>query len=544
MKFNRNLDIGSLEAEDDRFLIQSFVEKDEFKALRSFASQKSIVLGRTGSGKSALLRKLEESEVNLVRIKPEEMSLRFLSNSDIIEYFRRLDIKLDLFYKVLWKHVFIVEILKLHYGKEKVARENKIQAFFEGIEFKFNKKKKNAIEYLRKWHDKFWESTEYRVKELENRLRDEFRSSAGIDSQLFEKFVKAKISNEAKNIIEQSRKVEVLNKAQKVVSEIQLDEISSILDFIKVDLLQKSDKHYYILIDDLDKEWVDSKIVYDLIVALIHCIKEINSFPNIKIVISLRLNLYQLCLERSSLKGTQREKLANMLLHLSWSEQDLMELLQKRLDVLSKNLNETTVKLEDILPSSDKRGNKIAGVDYIIKRTLFRPRDVISYFNKAIKYSEGNTKISRTALKMAESEYSVERLLAVEDEWKENFALIKDYLKIFTNKSFKFSTTDLTTNDVKDFCYSVYRKANDTELKQLVYEGWRPEKEEKVKEHLINRLYQVGIIGVKPSSTEKIYYSYQIDNAFDKFKIDKGYTFYVNPAFHSALHIRANDTQD
>jgi hypothetical protein len=540
MKFNRHIDIGSLEAEDDRFLIKSFIEKDEFRAISSLASQKCIVLGRTGSGKSALLRRLEETQQNLVRIKPEEMSLRFLSNSDIIEYFRRLDIKLDLFYKVLWKHVFIVEILKLHYGKEKVVRENKIQSFFEGIEFRFNKKKKNAIEYLRKWHDKFWESTEYRVRELENRLRDEYKSSAGIDSQLFDNFVKAKISSEANNIIEQSKKVEVLNKAQKVISEIQLDEISSILDFIKVDLLQKTDKIYYIVIDDLDKEWVDSKIVYDLIVALIHTIKEINAFPNIKIIISLRLNLYQLCLEKSSLKGTQREKLANMLMHISWSEKDLTDLLQRRLEALAISMGEAPLRLEDILPTGDKRGNKIAGVEYIIKRTLFRPRDVISYFNKAIKYSDGQSKISRTALRMAESEYSVERLLAVEDEWKENFSLIKDYLKILTNKLFRFSLSDITANDIRDFCYSVYPKSSDTQLKQLVFKGWEPGRIEKVREHLINRLYQVGIVGVKPSATEKIYYSYQIDNAFDQFKLDEHYAFFVNPAFHSALHIRIN----
>jgi hypothetical protein len=170
MKFDRNIDIGSLEAEDDKYLLDSFVIKTDYKAISDASNQKSIILGRTGMGKSALIRKLVNSKENIARIKPEEMSLRFLSNSDILDYFRRLGISLDLFYKVLWKHVFIVEVLKLYYGEDKVKTGNKLYSLFESVDFKFNKKKKNAIEYLRKWHDHFWENTEYRIREIEDNL--------------------------------------------------------------------------------------------------------------------------------------------------------------------------------------------------------------------------------------------------------------------------------------------------------------------------------------------------------------------------------------
>jgi GTPase SAR1 family protein len=123
LKFTRNLDIGSLEAEDDNFLISAFIEKQDSTVLQETDNQKCIIVGRTGTGKSALIRRLIEGEENVSQIRPEEMSLKYLSNSDILEYFRKLDVKLDLFYKVLWKHVFIVEILKLYYGPNKLTVE-------------------------------------------------------------------------------------------------------------------------------------------------------------------------------------------------------------------------------------------------------------------------------------------------------------------------------------------------------------------------------------------------------------------------------------
>lgn len=119
-KFRKNVDIGSLYAENDSLLLNAFVEKYEFSILTDLSNPKSILIGRTGSGKSALIKYLESKEELIVRIDPESLSLRHLINSDIINYFKNLDVKLDLFYKLLWKHVFIVEFLKNVFPKRYV----------------------------------------------------------------------------------------------------------------------------------------------------------------------------------------------------------------------------------------------------------------------------------------------------------------------------------------------------------------------------------------------------------------------------------------
>lgn len=537
MKFDRNIDIGSLEAEDDSFLLSSFVNKPEYTALKDTDNQKCIILGRTGMGKSALIRKISESKFEVSRIRPEEMSLRYLSNSDILDYFRRLGISLDLFYKVLWKHVFIVEILKLYYGEDKVTAGNKIQTMFESVEFKFNKKKKNAIEYLRKWHDKFWESTEYRIKELEDKLRESLKVSLGGDAKLFDEFVKAKAGAETEEIIERSKKAEILYKAQSVVNEIQLTEISTILDIIQTELLPKTQKKFFILIDDLDKHWVDKKIVYDLIVALLLSIKEVNNCKNLKIVTSLRLNLLQLSLQEANTTGFQREKFDNMFLNLYWNENELKELVQNRINTLYVQQSENAPLIDDILPKDPKRGIKTDGFTYMLSRSFYRPRDLISFLNKSIKYSKGNSKISRESINLAENDYSLERLNAIEDEWNENYSHLPFYFNVIRNRLFKFVAEDIHWRDLEKFCKAIFHKTKSNEVKSIVNNGWKKGRENNTRKHILNVLYTIGCIGVKQSTENRTLYSFHYNNTLDYFELHDDYVFYINPALHKTLVI-------
>ena len=115
-KFNQYLEIGSPDAETDRLLEQVFIEKDALFALKDMTNQRSIIIGRTGSGKSAILKHIESTEQKVVRIEPEAMSLRFLSNSTLLQYFSSIGVNLNFFYKILWKHVFIIELLRLHFS--------------------------------------------------------------------------------------------------------------------------------------------------------------------------------------------------------------------------------------------------------------------------------------------------------------------------------------------------------------------------------------------------------------------------------------------
>lgn len=100
LKITRNLKVGALDAETDyQLLDKCFIDKGDLNRLLNVDSPEAIVLGRTGAGKSALIHRIHKTVNYCSRLDPNDISIRFLEYSDIIQFFDALDIKLDLFYK-------------------------------------------------------------------------------------------------------------------------------------------------------------------------------------------------------------------------------------------------------------------------------------------------------------------------------------------------------------------------------------------------------------------------------------------------------------
>lgn len=176
-RFRRNDSIGTADAEsDDKYISDCFVETGDLDALLDFSSPKRIIVGRTGSGKLALVRKLKEVEENVIELPPQNLSLAYIANSDILKFFEAAGVNLDLFYQLLWKHVLTVELLK---NKYKIKNEDQKRSFLSNLfsSIKKDRSKEQAINYLREWGEKFWEETEYRVKELTTKVETDLKAS-------------------------------------------------------------------------------------------------------------------------------------------------------------------------------------------------------------------------------------------------------------------------------------------------------------------------------------------------------------------------------
>ena len=114
-RFRKHDIVGAADAEDDLdFLRSCFIDTGSLRVLKNCADPRRIVLGRTGSGKTALLKRLAEAEERVIEVHPESLSLGYISNSTILRFFSSLGVNLDIFFKLLWRHVFTVEILKHH----------------------------------------------------------------------------------------------------------------------------------------------------------------------------------------------------------------------------------------------------------------------------------------------------------------------------------------------------------------------------------------------------------------------------------------------
>ncbi|MGI9485658.1 MAG: P-loop ATPase, Sll1717 family, partial [Geminicoccaceae bacterium] len=115
-----NTSIGCSAAEDDSSTLhECFVTTDLLADVLDTSSSKSILLGRTGSGKSAAIMHIKEKETNIIEIEPENLALNYISNSDIISFFEKLGLNLDNFYQLLWRHVLCVELLNFYFYKKK-----------------------------------------------------------------------------------------------------------------------------------------------------------------------------------------------------------------------------------------------------------------------------------------------------------------------------------------------------------------------------------------------------------------------------------------
>src|SRR5690554_6552107 len=98
--------IGSIQAEmDEQFLHDCFVDNGYLNIIKDCANPKAIVVGRTGSGKSALLLAIKRTQEHVVVLSPHSLSLQYVSNSDILNFFNELGVKLNLFFRLLWRHV-------------------------------------------------------------------------------------------------------------------------------------------------------------------------------------------------------------------------------------------------------------------------------------------------------------------------------------------------------------------------------------------------------------------------------------------------------
>ncbi|MEW6441319.1 MAG: hypothetical protein AB1640_10340 [bacterium] len=541
-KFRKNDRIGAAGAEEDgEFLSSCFVDTGDLHLLQDLSDHRQIVLGRTGTGKSALLTKLRESKPEyVIEISPENLALTYVSNSTILNFFSNLGVNLDPFFKLLWRHVLTIEVLSRCFEHTCKDRQksllDRLSSMFMGGS-RHDKEMKEAVEYLKEWGKSFWLETEFRVKEITQKLENEL--GAALSAQLGPSAASIGSSSQSIERLSQEQKSELHSRAQQIVSAAQVQDLHKVINLLDT-VLQDKQKKYYIVIDGLDENWVEERIRYRLIMALILTARDFIRVSNAKVIVAIRRDLIERVFRLTRESGFQEEKFQSLYLPLVWKKADLIELLDRRIDALvSRRYTKQKVTHRDLLP---KQYNSKPISEFIIE-IADRPRDVISFFNSCISAATNLARLRVSELRMAEGEYSRSRLRALGDEWSADYPCLLDFAAILYRRPGSFKIATIEDRDINELCLRI--SAEDPGGQGLLQKHAMKLVDCAISAHdfrifLIQVFYQVGLIGLKITPHETAAWVNELGKRVSAAEISDETSAVVHPAFHRALGIRSN----
>ena len=472
--FKNNMNIGNLEAETDNFLQDCFVETELYRILSDFNSDsnnflKRIIVGRTGSGKTALLEHVKRNAVieTKAELAAETTVFEYIKNNKFIHDLVEKKVDLTIFFKSLWNHVILVKILTVLDTKK---------TFFDNI----RKKYKNLENYLEKYEKNFF------ADDILMTITNNFQEgvSAEINCSGLGG-VSAKTDTEHTDVL-QSRTNVFINKDL-------LSKQKEIINYLKSDFRWDKQKTIFITIDDLDKSWItNTQVKYGFIDALLESIKEFLKLQKLKIIISIRTDILEGVY--STHKARQEEKDRSLIQPIEWTKEEIRCLLDKRITHLLRNKYKKMQfpLLKDVFNFKIKSE---PADEYILNRTMLRPRDGIDFVNFCFRSANGKTEMDKNIVLEAEECYFESRKTALQNEWVSLYPEVNKYIDILLQYVIKreFSLKDL--RNIKDDIYDELIKTNNME-DPLVKVALSDNKEEMIK-FLLNIWFKMGVISIK-----------------------------------------------
>lgn len=532
------MSIGSVSAEtDESFLFDCFVHHPAVEAATNLKTPGMILAGRTGSGKTAVVKYIERGNHKNTEIEPAEMAMSYVVNSDIINFLQNIGADLDLFFQLLWKHVLCIEFIRL---KHDVKDANKSRGVFDGLLKRFfgDERRKRSLNYLREWEGKFWINMDENIKEIVDKYARQVAAEAGIEM--------SQLSVGGKGTIELSteKKIEISMRARKIVDAGQLAELSGVIDILaQEDEQDDRMMKYFILMDRLDDRWVDDSVRFRLIRALIECLKAFRKIHHLKIVIALRSDILERVVQETADTGFQREKYDDLFIRMKWNKKELRELVEKRINLLFKRqYSGDTIGFDDVFPYNV---GQVDPFEYMIERTLMRPRDIITFVNECLHRADGQYEVSAKTIREAEAEFSRIRRQALEQEWQSAFPTLRRLFDFMSSRRGSFGFQELINDGQLDELAMAIGGEEEIEF-DPVYEPAAKAFDEgggrlQFAQRVVEILYRVGAVGIKLQPQERFWFSHIDQPVITPNLITSEARIRIHPMLHRALNIAGPD---
>jgi hypothetical protein len=330
---------------------------------------------------------------------------------------------------------------------------------------------------------------------------------------------------------------------RKIISSDQLAELAGVIEMLSESEAGEDMKQFFILIDKLDEHWVDVSLRFKLIRSLIESLKSFRRIPNLKILVALRSDVLERVVQETRDLTFQREKLDDYFVHIKWTKVLLRQLVNSRIQSLFRGQYAArAIEFEDVFPFNV--GN-VDPFEYILERTLMRPRDVIAFVNECLEVAQGNYEVTGTMIKRAEINFSRIRRDALEQEWQSAFPSIKRLIDFVGNRQKAIITFDelCSQKEADDVALAIYseKKIDFDPLYEVASAHY--EKDTGLGEDLIKpivgALYRVGAIGVKLKNGSRFMYSHMDEALLPIAQLTEDARVRIHPMLWGALRLQA-----
>jgi hypothetical protein len=280
----------------------------------------------------------------------------------------------------------------------------------------------------------------------------------------------------------------------------------------------KEKEEVWLLIDNIDKSWPvhgstdqDILIVRELLEATRKLQQRLEDGGTaFRCLVFLRSDIYEHLLEKTPDKGKDTA------INLEWSDSEMFEeLVRLRIEASTglegefrdvwSEISEAHIKVQDTF-------------DYIVERTLMRPRDLLMFLGRCIEVAinRGHDRVQVDDILLAERSYSEDMLFWLASEIADTRGEWQDSLYAFQGSRMRLSPDDVT---------SVLRVTGI---------------EEPATDQVIDLLLQFGFLGVTAPGFEEDMYSHLVRHNIrrlrDPIRSGRG-QFVIHPAFREALDI-------
>jgi hypothetical protein len=438
----------------------------------AMSGRKTLIIGRKGSGKSAIcvgLREAPPQGLTVSVVTPDEIS------ADEIRRFELQGITPEQSKALMWRYLFATEVAKCIIRHVATAHDKQSQAVKQLRRFLADNGEHCEIGF----NQKFW------------RIIERLKSSISLNA--FGGSVRVELA--PSEGIRVNNTLDVLE--------------ANIVDAQKAIGCTCPYGTHLMLVDQIERVWSNDARSDAMVTGLLLASKDIaTKFTGLRCVVLLRTDIYDMLLfqDRDKFRGDE--------FRIDWNESDLLDLVLIRARVSMGVSLEADELWGTVFPASIE-GTPIQ--KYLVGRTLMRPREMIQLCNACRDTAEknGNGTIEESDVIEAVTQYSNWKFQDLLSEYRINYPFLVDLFILFQNSSYLLPRKELgrRLDALADSLATRY-----PETKSVFNLG-----------DVIDILWGIGFLGVVRHGVNEYSYSAPVSIREDE------YMLVIQPGFREAL---------